>query len=430
MINLSFKTFGCKLNFSETSTIMDNFDASEYKIVTDIRESDFHVIHTCTVTEHAEKKCRQAIRYASKLNPSIKIIVMGCYSQLHPEELKQMPNVALICGNESKFKLKDIIADFLLDEKKTAANSESAHSDNVSEFQYHTSISNDTRTRTFLKIQDGCNYFCSYCAVPYARGRSRSDSVDNVLKIAKETVRANFSKEIVLSGVNLGDFGNNNNKGENLYILLNELIDIEGLERIRISSIEPNLLESKIIALAAQNNSIMPHFHIPLQAGSDKVLQMMKRRYDTAFFADKVREIKEVIPDVCIAVDLITGFPGEGTEEFISTCEFIKCIDISYLHVFSYSDRPEAVASKFNDKVANDEIIRRSKILHDISDDLHKKFIDKHSGTERKILFEMKNREGNWLGWTDNYIRSEHHSDDNLKNTIIKTIVKPYYPES
>ncbi|MDR2083933.1 MAG: tRNA (N(6)-L-threonylcarbamoyladenosine(37)-C(2))-methylthiotransferase MtaB [Bacteroidales bacterium] len=420
MINISFQTFGCKLNFSETTSIMESFNASEYQVVKDIQESDFHIIHSCTVTEQAEKKCRQTIRHISKINPKIKIIVLGCYSQLHPEELRQLPNVILVCGNESKFKIKELIEDFISDNGKI---SEEKINDDVKDFQYHTSISNYTRTRTFLKIQDGCNYFCTYCAVPYARGRSRSDSVDNVVKIARNAV-LNSSKEIVLSGVNLGDFGGNN---ENLYNLLNELNNIDGLERIRISSIEPNLLESKIINLSAQENNIMPHFHIPLQAGSDRILSMMKRRYDTSFFKDKISEIKESIPDACIAIDLITGFPGENNKDFEDTCKFIQEIDISYLHVFSYSDRPEALASKFNDKVPNETIIQRSKILHEISAEMHSKFINKYSGTERKILFEMKNREGNWIGWTDNYIRSEYKSEENLKNEIKKTMIIPYY---
>jgi threonylcarbamoyladenosine tRNA methylthiotransferase MtaB len=399
---------------------MESFNASEYQVVKDIQESDFHIIHSCTVTEQAEKKCRQTIRHISKINPKIKIIVLGCYSQLHPEELRQLPNVILVCGNESKFKIKELIEDFISDNGKI---SEEKINDDVKDFQYHTSISNYTRTRTFLKIQDGCNYFCTYCAVPYARGRSRSDSVDNVVKIARNAV-LNSSKEIVLSGVNLGDFGGNN---ENLYNLLNELNNIDGLERIRISSIEPNLLESKIINLSAQENNIMPHFHIPLQAGSDRILSMMKRRYDTSFFKDKISEIKESIPDACIAIDLITGFPGENNKDFEDTCKFIQEIDISYLHVFSYSDRPEALASKFNDKVPNETIIQRSKILHEISAEMHSKFINKYSGTERKILFEMKNREGNWIGWTDNYIRSEYKSEENLKNEIKKTMIIPYY---
>ncbi|MDL2243149.1 tRNA (N(6)-L-threonylcarbamoyladenosine(37)-C(2))-methylthiotransferase MtaB [Bacteroidales bacterium OttesenSCG-928-K03] len=419
MINISFQTFGCKLNFSETSTIAEGFNDSEYQIVKDISKSDFHIIHSCTVTEQAEKKCRQAIRHAAKINPNIKIIVLGCYSQLHPDELNHMPNVVMICGNESKFNIHDLIKQINNEEGKL----QMEMNDDVKDFQYHTSISNDTRTRTFLKIQDGCNYFCTYCAVPYARGRSRSDKIDNVLKIVKQAV-ANSTREIVLSGVNLGDFGNN---GENLFDLLIELTQINGLDRIRISSIEPNLLENRIIQLAAEENNIMPHFHIPLQSGSDKVLSMMKRRYDTSFFKDKILEIKQFIPDACIAVDLITGFPGENNQDFEDICNFIQSIDISYLHIFSYSDRPEALASKFSDKVSPEEIIRRSKILHQISDNLHTKFINKYSGIERNILFEMKNREGNWVGWTDNYIRSEYKSDENLKNEIKKTKVIPYY---
>ncbi|MBR6491663.1 MAG: MiaB/RimO family radical SAM methylthiotransferase, partial [Bacteroidales bacterium] len=307
MTAISMQTFGCKLNFSETTSIGKKLKEGGHSIVDSIQQADIHIINSCTVTEHAEKKCRQAIRHAVSVNPSIKIIIIGCYSQLRPEELAEMPNVVFVCGNETKFKLPEIIDGMTKDTIKISSPDDSKH------FSYHPAISDDSRTRSFLKIQDGCDYFCTYCAIPYSRGRSRSDTVENVIKSARKAVD-DGKKEIVLDGVNIGEFGKKN--GESLYMLLNELIAIDGLKRIRISSIEPNLLESRIINLLSETDKLMPHFHIPLQCGSDRILKLMHRRYDTSFFRDKLLEIKAIKPLCCLAVDLITGFPGETTQDF------------------------------------------------------------------------------------------------------------------
>jgi threonylcarbamoyladenosine tRNA methylthiotransferase MtaB len=414
MVNISFQTFGCKLNFSETSSIISSLNTKKFNVVEDVKDADFHIIHSCTVTDHAEKKCRQAIRHIAKTNPQIKIVIIGCYSQLRPSELELFDNVAFVCGNESKFNLGNLIEQYI--DNKTLTAKGKIQPDDYKDFAYHSSVSHELRTRTFLKIQDGCDYFCTYCAVPYARGRSRSDSINDVINLATKAVDGG-SKEVVITGVNLGDFGRKN--GESFYDLLSQMIDIKGLERIRISSIEPNLLSNEIIKLAAVSTKIMPHFHIPLQAGTDKILKLMKRRYDTSFFTDKLDEILEYIPDACIAVDLITGFPGEDNHDFEDTLKFIESSKISYLHIFSYSDRKEAAASKFPDKNADAEIIRRSKILHDLSKNKHIIFNSRFSGQTRKVLFEQQNSDGKWTGWTDNYIHVEYNSTDDLHNRIL-----------
>lgn len=412
---ISFQTFGCKLNFSETATISQQLQDIGFSIVDSYREADVHVIHSCTVTEHAEKKCRQAIRHIVKENPNVKIVVMGCYSQLRPSELQDLPNVVFVCGNETKFKLPEILKDIVAVEDKKEDNKLETN-----DFIYHSAVSHESRTRAFMKIQDGCDYFCTYCAIPYARGRSRSDSVKNVVDIARKTVEGG-KKEIVLSGVNLGDFGRKNS--ESFYALLVELINIDKLERLRISSIEPNLLESRILDLCTQTNKIMPHFHIPLQSGSDKILKLMRRKYDTGFFRDKVAAIKEIMPLSCIAIDLITGFPGETTQDFDDTIKFLDSTGVSYLHIFSYSDRPEAASSKYQGKVSNEEISRRSKVLHKFSEDKWNDFLSLNKGTTHKVLFETLNDVGEWTGWTDNYIEVNRKSDENLYNMIVDVVI-------
>ncbi len=409
MTAISMQTFGCKLNFSETTSIGKKLKEGGHSIVDSIQQADIHIINSCTVTEHAEKKCRQAIRHAVSVNPSIKIIIIGCYSQLRPEELAEMPNVVFVCGNETKFKLPEIIDGMTKDTVKIASPDDSKH------FSYHPAISDDSRTRSFLKIQDGCDYFCTYCAIPYSRGRSRSDTVENVIKSVRKAVDEG-KKEIVLDGVNIGEFGKKND--ESLYMLLNELIAIDGLKRIRISSIEPNLLESRIIKLLNETDKLMPHFHIPLQSGSDRILKLMHRRYDTSFFRDKLLEIKDIKPLCCLAVDLITGFPGETIQDFADCESFIEEVPISYLHVFSYSDRPEAVASKYTDKVPGQEKTRRSEELHKLSDKKWEEFIKLNKGTVHDVLFERRNEAGRWVGWTDNYIGVELDSDEDLHNVI------------
>lgn len=412
---ISFQTFGCKLNFSETATISQQLQDIGFSIVDNYRDSDIHVIHSCTVTEHAEKKCRQAIRHIVRENPKVKIVVMGCYSQLRPSELNDLPNVVFVCGNETKFKLPEILKDIVAIDDKCEDECLK-----MNDFHYHSAVSHESRTRAFLKIQDGCDYFCTYCAIPYARGRSRSDSVKNVVELSRKTVESG-KKEIVLSGVNLGDFGRKYR--ESFYELLVELVNIDKLERLRISSIEPNLLEPRILDLCTQTNKIMPHFHIPLQSGSDKILKLMRRKYDTSFFKDKVAAIKDIMPLSCIAIDLITGFPGETKKDFEDTIKFLDSTGVSYLHIFSYSDRPEAASSKYQGKVSNEEISRRSKELHRFSEEKWNQFLSLNKGTTHKVLFETLNDKGEWTGWTDNYIEVVRKSDENLYNMIVDVVI-------
>lgn len=418
MFKISYQTFGCKLNFAETISIINSLDDKKFSITSDISNSDIHIIHTCTVTSQAEKKCRQAIRHAVKENKNINIIVLGCYSQLRADDLKEFKNVKYICGNESKFNLKEVIENIVSKNKQSDDNQNKIFVKGINTFHYHPAISDESRTRTFLKIQDGCDYYCTYCAIPYARGHNRSGTIDDVLKEAKQIVKEGI-KEIVLTGVNIGEFGTQPN--QTLYELLLQLIEIEGLERIRISSIEPNLINNNIIKLAAESQKIMPHFHIPLQAGTNKILKLMKRKYTVEFFADKVLQIKDFMPDSCIAVDLITGFPGEDKSDFKDTINFIKSIPISYLHVFSYSDRPEALSSKFKNKNSRSEIKNRSKILHKLSTEMYKSFVQNFLNTKRDVLFEYKDNNNYWWGWSDNYIRVKYQSNEDLKNTILKT---------
>ncbi|MGI6718938.1 MAG: tRNA (N(6)-L-threonylcarbamoyladenosine(37)-C(2))-methylthiotransferase MtaB [Bacteroidales bacterium] len=418
MFKISYQTFGCKLNFAETISIINSLDDKKFSITSDISNSDIHIIHTCTVTSQAEKKCRQAIRHAVKENKNINIIVLGCYSQLRADDLKEFKNVKYICGNESKFNLKEVIENIVSKNKQSDDNQNKIFVKGINTFHYHPAISDESRTRTFLKIQDGCDYYCTYCAIPYARGHNRSGTIDDVLKEAKQIVKEGI-KEIVLTGVNIGEFGTQHN--QTLYELLLQLIEIEGLERIRISSIEPNLINNNIIKLAAESQKIMPHFHIPLQAGTNKILKLMKRKYTVEFFADKVLQIKDFMPDSCIAVDLITGFPGEDKSDFKDTINFIKSIPISYLHVFSYSDRPEALSSKFKNKNSRSEIKNRSKILHKLSTEMYKSFVQNFLNTKRDVLFEYKDNNNYWWGWSDNYIRVKYQSNEDLKNTILKT---------
>lgn len=451
MYKISYQTFGCKLNFAETTSIINSLEDNKFKVTTDISNSDIHIIHTCTVTSQAEKKCRQAIRHAVKENKDINIIILGCYSQLRAEDLKEFKNVKYICGNETKFKLKEIIENIVDIKDNSTDNKSNSKNDstnsltnnynlinnkvdlnnnddkilvnNINTFNYHPAISDESRTRTFLKIQDGCDYYCTYCAIPYARGHNRSGTIEEVITEANKIVK-DGNKEIVLTGVNIGEFGTKHN--QSLYQLLLKLIEIDGLERIRISSIEPNLINNDIIKLAAESKKIMPHFHIPLQAGTNKILQLMKRKYTTEFFADKILLIKDFMPDSCIAVDLITGFPGEDKTDFKNTINFINSIPISYLHVFSYSDRPEALSSKFKNKNSRSEIKSRSKTLHKLSTKMYKNFVEDFIGTKRDILFEYKDNNDYWWGWTDNYIRVKHQSKEDLKNKIQKAEINEF----
>ena len=407
---VAFHTLGCKLNFSETSSISRNFITHGYEKV-GIREfADIYVINTCSVTENANKETRKLIRRSKRINTNAIIVVTGCYAQLKPDELMNVDGVNMVIGAEEKFNVLEHLDRLLLSsEKKLMLKS------NINEVKkYEPSYSTNDRTRSFLKVQDGCNYHCTFCTIPKARGSSRSQTIKQTIQVAKQ-LAATGTKEIVLTGVNIGDFGSGSN--ESFYDLIVNLDKIKGIERFRISSIEPNLLSDEIIDFCAKSEKFMPHFHIPLQSGSDKILNSMGRRYDKIEFSNRINMIKSLIPDACIGVDVIVGFPSEAEEDFMETYHLIDQLDISYLHVFTYSERENTKALKINPVVPIYERISRSKRLHKLSDKKRKLFYDNFIGEKKYTLFEsFKN--GELVGHTDNYIKIHVNGDTSLINTI------------
>ncbi len=409
MKKIAFQTFGCKLNFSETSSIAKSFISEGYEVVNFKEKADIYVINSCTVTGNAEKKCKTAIKQANKRNPNSKIAIIGCFSQLRPDELANFEGVDIILGNKEKFHLLDYVEKIKDQQIVDVA-------DLKTDKEFFASYSLGDRTRSFLKVQDGCDYFCSYCTIPFARGRSRSDTIEDTVKTAKEIAQTNI-KEIILTGVNVGDFGKHQN--EKLIDLLKELDRIDGIERIRISSIEPDLLTHEIIEFVARSNKFLPHFHIPLQSGSNDILKTMKRKYKRELFADRVEKIKSLIPDCMIAADVIVGFPGESEELFTETYEFIRDTDINYAHVFSYSTRPGTLAAKMENKVPPHAIKERSKKLHELSERKKQKFYLDHQEKTFNVLFESENNQGFIQGFTENYIRVKYPFEKNLINQIV-----------
>ncbi|NTW32129.1 MAG: tRNA (N(6)-L-threonylcarbamoyladenosine(37)-C(2))-methylthiotransferase MtaB [Bacteroidetes bacterium] len=405
---IAFYTLGCKLNFSETSQISRQFDVNKFEIVDFKEKADIYVINTCVVTEKAEKKSRSAIRQAKKRNPDAIIAAVGCYSELKPEVLSSDKETDVILGTSGKFALAEILDN--LNNNIFLSNIESNLKD-----KFISSYSSGDRTRSFFKIQDGCDYFCSYCTVPFARGRSRSDTIENTLEKAREIASGGI-KELILTGVNVGDFGRKN--GEKFIDLLKKLDNIEGIERIRISSIEPDLLTNDIIEFVASSKKFLPHFHIPLQSASDKILLSMKRKYDTALFLEKIKLIKKYMPDCCIAIDLIVGFPGETDEYFEDSYKFIEDSDISYLHVFTYSERKNTVAATMNEVVPHIERTARSKKMLALSEKKKNTFYAENSGKEKYVLFESDNDKGIMYGFTENYIKVKTAFDPSLINQI------------
>ena len=407
---VAFHTLGCKLNFSETSSISRNFITHGYEKVS-IREfADIYVINTCSVTENANKETRKLIRRSKRINTNAIIVVTGCYAQLKPDELMNVDGVNMVIGAEEKFNVLEHLDRLLLSsEKKLMLKS------NINEVKkYEPSYSTNDRTRSFLKVQDGCNYHCTFCTIPKARGSSRSQTIKQTIQVAKQLADTG-TKEIVLTGVNIGDFGSGSN--ESFYDLIVNLDKIKGIERFRISSIEPNLLYDEIIDFCAKSEKFMPHFHIPLQSGSDKILRSMGRRYDKVEFSNRINMIKSLIPDACIGVDVIVGFPSETEEDFMETYHLIDQLDISYLHVFTYSERENTKALKINPVVPIHERISRSKRLHKLSDKKRKLFYDNFIGEKKYTLFEsFKN--GELVGHTDNYIKIHVNGDTSLINTI------------
>lgn len=379
---------------------------------------DIFVINTCSVTENADKKCRKIVKEARKISDHAFITIIGCYAQLKPKEIAEIPGVNAVLGAAEKFRLLDILDDFTKNGKPVVMTSEVKH---VNEF--HNSFSINDRTRTFLKIQDGCNYHCTFCTIPLARGKSRSDSIDNILSSVKEIAKTDV-KEIVLTGVNTGDFGIVNGKRkENFINLIKKLDGIDGIDRFRISSIEPNLLSNNIIEFVANSKKFVPHFHIPLQSGSDKILQLMRRKYTRLLYEDRIRTIKSLIPHCCIGADVIVGFPGESENDFLETYRFINELDISYLHVFPYSERANTEAIKMDNVVPMKTRNKRSKMLRILSEKKRRKFYEENIGNEAEILFENDIEEGKMHGFTENYIRVEARYDPVMINETKRVVL-------
>ncbi|MCB0650368.1 MAG: tRNA (N(6)-L-threonylcarbamoyladenosine(37)-C(2))-methylthiotransferase MtaB [Saprospiraceae bacterium] len=418
---VSFYTLGCKLNYAETSSIGRMFEDAGYGEIGFPDGADICVINTCSVTEFADKKCRKIVRQALKSNPQSLIVVTGCYAQLKPEEISGIPGVDLVLGAAEKFRILDYIDDLSKTQNKgmVSAGEVSAAKDFINAFSF------GDRTRSFLKIQDGCDYKCTFCTIPKARGASRSDTVENVISNARK-IAAMGVKEIVLTGVNIGDFGNGTEvieglkpKKEALFIdLIKELDEVEGINRFRISSIEPNLCSDEVIEFVAQSKRFAPHFHIPLQSGNDKQLKMMKRRYPRELYAQRVARIRQLIPHCCIGVDVIVGFPGETKEDFLETYRFINELDVAYLHVFTYSERPNTPAYEMQDIVPMEERRRRNKMLTILSEKKKRAFYEKHLGEDRTVLFEMHKDKSLISGFTDNYIKIEMPYEEGLVNTL------------
>ena len=399
---VAFHTLGCKLNFAETSSLSrlletEGFEKKEFSELADV-----YVINTCSVTENADKECRMLVRRIQRKVPESLVVITGCYAQLKPKEISEIPGVDLVLGAGEKFNIASHLRELA---KGDSAKVCSCDIEDVSGF--HTSWSVNDRTRTFLKVQDGCDYNCSFCTIPLARGKSRSGNIAEVVQHA-ERLAANGVKEIVLTGVNLGDFGkgtDGNKQSENFFQLVQALDDVEGISRYRISSIEPNLLTNEIIEFVANSRAFMPHFHIPLQSGSNKILGLMRRRYQRELYADRVRLIKTFMPHCAIGVDVIVGFPGETDDDFKETFDFLHALDISYLHVFTYSERDHTHALSLAPVVPVQTRHQRNKTLRNLSYLKMQYFTDQHAGQQRKVLFEIQDKNGMIEGYTDNYIR-------------------------
>jgi threonylcarbamoyladenosine tRNA methylthiotransferase MtaB len=413
---VAFYTLGCKLNFSETSTIARNLQEEGFERVDFEEVADMYVINTCSVTENADKQFKQVVRKAMKLNDKAFVAAVGCYAQLKPEELADVDGVDLVLGATEKFKLADYINDLSKNDFGQV------HSCEISEADFYVgSYSIGDRTRAFLKVQDGCDYKCTYCTIPLARGISRSDALENVLQNASEISKQGI-KEIVLTGVNIGDYGKGefgNKKHEHTFLdLVKALDEVEGIERLRISSIEPNLLKNETIDFVSKSRTFVPHFHIPLQSGSNEILGKMKRRYQREVYTDRVANIRQVMPHACIGVDVIVGFPGETDEHFLETYHFLNDLDISYLHVFTYSERDNTEAAVMEGVVPNNVRAKRSKMLRGLSVKKRRAFYESQLGTQRTVLFEGENKEGYIHGFTENYVKVKTPWDPALVNTL------------
>ncbi|MEN8789110.1 MAG: tRNA (N(6)-L-threonylcarbamoyladenosine(37)-C(2))-methylthiotransferase MtaB [Flavobacteriaceae bacterium] len=415
---VAFHTLGCKLNFSETSTIARQFTGEGFERVGFDTEADIYVINTCSVTENADKQFKSIVRQALNHNSDAFIVAIGCYAQLKPQEIASLDGVDLVLGATEKFNIMAYLDDL------SKKNEGVIHSCEIEEANFYVgSYAIGDRTRAFLKVQDGCDYKCSFCTIPLARGISRSDTLDNVLDNARKIAEQGI-KEIVLTGVNIGDYGKgeygNKQHDHTFYDLVQALDKVENIDRIRISSIEPNLLKDEIIDFVASSNIFVPHFHIPLQSGSDKILKLMKRRYQRSLYAKKVDQIREIMPDACIGVDVIVGFPGETDEDFLETYTFLNDLNISYLHVFSYSERDNTTAAQMPGTVLPAIRKKRSKMLRGLSAKKRRAYYESQIGSRRKILLEGENKKGYMYGFTENYVRVRTPWDPELVNSILE----------
>lgn len=413
---VAFYTLGCKLNYSETSTISRQFSKAGFDTVGFTDQADVYVINTCSVTENADKKCSRVVKEALKHSPNAYIAIVGCYAQLKPAEISAIPGVDIVLGAAEKFQITEHIADLTKQPKTLVYNQEIEHTN-----QFIPAFSMGDRTRTFLKVQDGCDYSCTFCTIPLARGASRSDTIENVVKQAEE-IAASGINEIVLTGVNLGDFGIREGRRENRFLdLIIALDEVQGINRFRISSIEPNLLTNEVIDFVATSKRFMPHFHIPLQSGSNKILGLMRRRYRRELYTERVAKIKEVMPDCCIGVDIIVGFPDETREDFLDTYNFLNELNISYLHVFTYSERENTPAAEMPNPVPGSQRADRSKMLHILSEKKRRAFYASQLGKDGEVLFEGDHKDGFMHGFSRNYVKVKIAYDPLLVNDI-KTV--------
>ena len=411
---VAFYTLGCKLNYSETSSIGRLFNQAGFDTVDFADTPDVYVINTCSVTENADKKCKKIVSEALKISPAAYITIVGCYAQLKPKEIAEIHGVDMVLGAAEKFQIVDYITDLTKNPKALVYNQPVSE---ANEFVPSWSFGGG-RTRTFLKVQDGCDYSCTFCTIPLARGNSRSDTIAHVVEQAKE-VAASGLKEIVLTGVNLGDFGiRNGNREDKFFDLVKALDEVDGIDRIRISSIEPNLLTDEIIEFVAQSKRFVPHFHIPLQSGSDKILGLMRRRYKRDLYVNRVAKIKELMPGCCIGVDVIVGFPGETRDDFIDTYNFLNDLNVSYLHVFTYSERENTLAAEMSGVVPGSTRAERSKMLHILSDKKRRSFYETQLNTTHEVLFERDIKEGFMHGFTRNYVKVKTKYDPVLVNEL------------
>ncbi|TNE81507.1 MAG: tRNA (N(6)-L-threonylcarbamoyladenosine(37)-C(2))-methylthiotransferase MtaB [Bacteroidetes bacterium] len=410
--SVAFYTLGCKLNFSETSTISRQLEEKGFEKKGFQDGADMYVINTCSVTDNADKKCRKVVKEALKHNPEAYVVIVGCYAQLKPQEISEIPGVDMVLGAAEKFNLLEHLDELRKTDKAVVYNA------NIKETRdFVPGFSFGDRTRTFLKVQDGCNYFCTFCTIPLARGFSRSATIEETLKQAEEVAQTEV-KEVVLTGVNIGDFGKPNR--EKFIDLVKALDGVEGIDRFRISSIEPNLLNNEIIEYVSNSRSFVPHFHIPLQSGNNKILKLMRRRYQRELYAERVSYIKDLMPNCCIGVDVIVGFPGETDEDFLDTYRFLNDLDISYLHVFPYSERANTKAIDMEGEVPQKTRQERADMLRILSEKKRRHFYEQHLGKTFTVLFEAEEQGGKMNGFTENYIKITSDYDPLLVNELVQ----------